>query len=233
MIAKRLQMVGRRSLGLFVAVVLSAFCGQPLFAQDSISQDAVNQIGVLLQEKDARTDVQQKLNSQLWYAIQASRGQAMTGVGEVYGSAVDAVKANASGVAKVRIRAVVSNALLNQIAAVGGTVQSASVPNQSIQATVPLSAVETLAANPDVQGIAPAARARNNVGALTSQGYISHKANQVVALGKTGAGVKVGVLSDSAEALAMLIATSDLPPDAIDVAPCDHSAKRPRAKARP
>lgn len=52
------------------------------------------------------------------------------------------------------------------------------------------------------------------VGALTSQGYISHTANQVVAMGINGTGVKVGVLSDSASAarVAALMGTGDLGP---------------------
>jgi hypothetical protein len=52
------------------------------------------------------------------------------------------------------------------------------------------------------------------VGALTSQGYISHTANQVVAMGINGSGVKVGVLSDSASAarVAALMGTGDLGP---------------------
>jgi hypothetical protein len=52
------------------------------------------------------------------------------------------------------------------------------------------------------------------VGALTSQGYISHTANQVVAMGINGTGVKVGVMSDSASAarVAALIASGDLGP---------------------
>jgi hypothetical protein len=46
-----------------------------------------------------------------------------------------------------------------------------------------------------------------------SQGYISHAANQAIALGYQGSGVTVGVLSDSASAsrIAALIATGDLP----------------------
>jgi hypothetical protein len=52
------------------------------------------------------------------------------------------------------------------------------------------------------------------IGALTSQGYISHTANQVVAMGIDGTGVKVGVMSDSASAarVAALMASGDLGP---------------------
>src|SRR5262249_40035415 len=52
-----------------------------------------------------------------------------------------------------------------------------------------------------------------NVGALTTQGYIAHRANLAFKAGYTGAGVKVGVLSDSASATRVnaLIASGDLP----------------------
>jgi hypothetical protein len=55
------------------------------------------------------------------------------------------------------------------------------------------------------------------IGALTSQGYVLHRANLVVGTGVNGAGVKVGVLSDSASAarIAALIATGDLPANAL------------------
>jgi len=218
MIAMGLQMLGRRSVRFFMAVVLAALCGQSIYAQETISQGAVDQISALLQEKEARTSEQQKLGSQLWYALQASRGQAMAGLSDVYGSAVDAVAPNAAGVARVTIKANVSDALLNQITALGGTVRYASVPDQSIQATVPLTALESLAANADVHRIVPAAQVRSNVGALTSQGYISHKANLVVNnLHFNGTGVKVGVLSDSVDALVPLIASGDLPADTVVV----------------
>lgn len=213
MIEKGLQMIGRRSMRIFVAAVLGCVCGQPPYAQVLMNQVAVDQIGALLHEKEARTSAQQKLGSQLWYALQTSRGQAVApGLSEVYASAVDAVKPDASGATKVVIKGVVSNRLQKRIAGLGGSVKYVSVRNQSILATVPLASLEALAADPNVHHIAPAARAITNVGALTSQGYISHKANQVVAMGPNGTGVKVGVLSDSVDALAMLIGTGDLPP---------------------
>jgi len=208
---RKWQVLGRRSARVFLTIAFLCWCGQLLFAQVSYSQGAASQIGALLQEKETRTSVQQKLDSQLWYALQASRGQAMAGASEVYATAVDAVKPDPFGFVRVDISAIVSNALLNQIAALGGSVTFASAPDQLILATVPLATLETLAANPDVRHIAPAARARTNVGALTSQGYISHKANQVVGMGYDGTGVKVGILSDSVDALATLIATGDLP----------------------
>jgi hypothetical protein len=209
--AKDLQRIGRRLSRPFVSALLASWCAQFAYAQGAATPEVLNQIGALLGEKQARTGVQQKLGSQLWYALQASRGQMVPGVSDIYGSALDRVKPDVNGRATVTISADGSSGLPSQIAAVGGTVRFASANGRSIVASVPLNALETLAANPAVQHIGAASHARTNAGSLTSQGYVSHKANQVVASGPNGTGVKVGVLSDSVDALNALIATGDLP----------------------
>jgi Subtilase family/PEP-CTERM motif len=227
----------RRYAGGVAAVLLVSIGGPVLFAQGTIDPNVANQIGALLQDKANRTGGQEKLDSQLWYALQASRGQMVAGVSDVYASAVDTVKANVFGYTRVDISAIVSIGLLDQIAGLGGTVTFSSAQLQAISATVPLTALEALAANSDVRHIAPAAQFATNrvlspkmlpaprriakfnslglpffIGALTSQGYISHQANLVSSLlGKNGTGVKVGVMSDSVDALASLIVTGDLP----------------------
>jgi hypothetical protein len=216
---KTLQMM----LRLLASVLLAALCVQPVQAQlrstnpGGLAQigipakpDALAQISVLLQEKEARSSAQQKIGSQLLYALQASHGPAQPNVAKIYADAA-AAAVDSAGRSKVIIRASVSPPLLKQIERVGGTVTFVSVRDQSIAATVPLAALEALAANPDVRRIAPAPHVTTNVGALTSQGYISHKANQAFGMGYRGAGVKVGVLSDSVDALAAMIATGDLP----------------------
>ena len=81
------------------------------------------------------------------------------------------------------------------------------------------SALPLLAAN----GFYPSLRSLPNlhvqpfVGAVTTQGYVTHMANRSVPLGYDGTGVRVGVLSDSASAsrVAALIASGDLPPDVV------------------
>ncbi len=60
------------------------------------------------------------------------------------------------------------------------------------------------------------------IGSLTSQGFITHGANvAATTYGAKGTGVKVGILSDSAEALSMLIGTGDLPAGTLNVADID------------
>jgi len=108
----------------------------------------------------------------------------------------------------------VSDALVDEIVALGGTVVDRSDQWGSIRASMPLAALETLAARADVASISSKAEAKTNAGSLTSQGLISHQANVVINnMGYDGSGVTVGVLSDSASParVAALIASGDLP----------------------
>ncbi len=201
------------------AAVIAACCA-PLaaFAQATGRMPVGTEpMGTILQEKALRTPVQQKIGSQLWYALQASRGQANAAVGSVYDSAESGARVDAASRVRVSIRGPVSDSLKAQIGAAGGTVLYVASTGQSLVASVPLEAVEALAAHPDLNRIVPAARAHTNVGALTSQAYISHKANLVVNAGIDGTGVRVGVLSDSADATPGLISSGDLPADTVIV----------------
>jgi hypothetical protein len=56
------------------------------------------------------------------------------------------------------------------------------------------------------------------IGSVSSQGLITHGANVVQSAGANGNGIRVGVLSDSAEFIPNLIVTGDLPPDTQNVA---------------
>ena len=96
---------------------------------------------------------------------------------------------------------------------IDGEVPGSAVASHTLRAHVSASDLATLAASSDVRSLHEASRATTNVGSVTSQGYITHTANKAVALGVTGAGVNVGVLSDSASPaeVAALIASGDLP----------------------
>ncbi len=85
------------------------------------------------------------------------------------------------------------------------------------RAHVGLTELLKVAEQGEVQSIAEPSGAHTNVGSVTSQGYVAHRANSVISSGITGAGVKVGVLSDSASAsrVAALIASGDLPADTV------------------
>jgi hypothetical protein len=105
-------------------------------------------------EKEGRTAAQQKIDSQLLYEIYRARGEAeQKGVppGET------GVRIDTRGRALVDVRAPVTAALDRAIRRVGGVVLSSTSSHQSIIARIPLLKLETLAAEPSVRFIVPAA----------------------------------------------------------------------------
>jgi len=214
----RFQRFSRRAAGLTLLAVAAAAASAGALAQSAAVADAatLSRIHSLLQEKESRTATQAKLSSTLWYALQYHRGQMVPGLQTMYTHAVREAAADAQGRVKVDITATVSPQALAHLRDLGGVVEYASAQHGAIRATLPIHALEQLAAHPAVRFIAPAARATTNVGALTSQGYISHKANFAVAGGHTGAGVIVGVMSDTVKTsggtdmIAYLKSTGDL-----------------------
>ncbi|MCC6342654.1 MAG: S8 family serine peptidase [Bryobacterales bacterium] len=77
----------------------------------------------------------------------------------------------------------------------------------------PLSALRGFAARPDIVSLTARLGLGLFVGSLSTQGDITHAANLARRnFGINGSGVRVGVLSDSAEAVPFLIGTGDLPP---------------------
>jgi hypothetical protein len=228
-ITKTFDTVVRRSAQLCATVLLASLCAQPALAQHvnaqppraqpspvqkpggPIAQSALDQITALLQEKDARSSTERKLSSQLMYALHAGQGRVSPPIAKLYANAREAIAPGGADSAKLTINARVTVTLLKQIEALGGTLIYTAPARQTVTANMPLAAIETLAANPNVFRIAAAPKVTTNAGSLTSQGYVSHKARETVNAGHTGAGVKVGVLSDSVDFLAPLIGTGDLP----------------------
>jgi len=247
-----------RTRGLVVgaAFLASLFGAASDASAQDISDSAYQQIRALLMEKQTRTAVQRKLSASLVYAANAARGVSTAGMGTDLGNPSTSLNMGPQG-ALVKIKATVSNELLNTIGQMGGRVIYSSAPRGSIQARVPVNFIEALAARGDVAAISASFPPRLNgmplasllrasrlprkigvlpfnpqqylgvsffIGSLTSQGFITHGANTAASTyGATGAGLKVGILSDSAESLSFLIGTGDLPPGAQDVAPIDQT----------
>jgi hypothetical protein len=183
----------------------------PAHAGEVLTTQAVSQIRALMQEKAARTPAQQRIDSHLLAAYRMSRGLPVAQGIPVLPSVWKRVKLQAGNVVKVDIRAEVSPTLLAALAKVGATIESAFPEYDAIRARIPLGAVENVASLAGVRFVEPAQEAMTNAGSVTSQGDAAHKAPQVRALGLTGAGVKIGVMSDGVDSLATSISTGDVP----------------------
>lgn len=183
-------------------------CGD-MFAQ--VSDLTRAQVSALMGDKEARTPVQRKISSQLLMEIKLRRdGFINKAVPKLRSS----VPLERDGRVKVDIDATVSAQLLKAIAAAGGTVLGSFPADQKVRAILPLETVEAVAARGDVKFIRPAARAMLNTGSVNSEGDVAHRANSARTAGATGAGVTVGVLSDSIDdpqgSLGAAIASGDI-----------------------
>jgi subtilisin family serine protease len=189
-------------------IVGSLFAVSGYAQTDSISDSAQNDIASIMDVKDSFSTGEQKLSSTLAFASRQATGKPVGAAA----SLIDPASADPTRMVVVSISCTATPDLQNEIVARGGSVQAVSPSNDRIEATVPLVQLEGLASRSDVGSIRQSAIKTTNIGSLTSQGYIAHRANTAVASGQTGAGVKIGVLSDSASAtrVAALMASGDL-----------------------
>ena len=110
--------------------------------KSDLPPSAIGQIESILKEKAARTPAQQKISSQLLYAMKTQRGEDVArGVQKLR----TGVKVEADGTTLVDIKAQVTKEVLTQIEVLGGTVISSFPQYQAIRARIPLGQIEALA----------------------------------------------------------------------------------------
>lgn len=229
---------GTRLVGL---ACLVAFTALPSFAQ-VMSHAAARQINDIMAAKSSFTTAEKKLSSSLAFASRHQSGRLPISVASAIHN-----PAGPDGMVRVDIRGSISQGLLDHIGNLGGQVTGSFPQSRFLQANVPLWAVSAIAGHAGVASIREADRMKVNraispvrgdpakvallrgqlgspkglsffIGSLTSQGYVSHQAQQVIGnYGFKGSGVKVGVLSDSASParVAALIASGDLPANTV------------------
>jgi uncharacterized repeat protein (TIGR01451 family) len=194
-----------------VLCLLAALPAAVAEAQDRLAPQALRQMQALLAEKASRTPVQRRIDSQLLAASRVRQGREVArGIPDLP-SIWDRVLLLPGDIVLVDIRATVTPVLLEGLRRQGARIESAHAEYDAVRARIPLARVETVAALDGVAFVEPAHLAVTNTGAVTSQGDAAHRAPQARALGLTGAGIKVGVLSDGVGSLATSQATGDLP----------------------
>lgn len=182
------------------------------------------QVEAIMEEKASRTPAEQKVDSNLLYAVnEAETGVAVDGAPQLQ-STVEAP----GGTVVVDITGDVTGGLLRTISAVGGRVVAKVPAFDAVRAELPITAVDQLAAQGDVREVRPADEATTNratggddastasVGLGNNEADVTHGANLARdQYGVDGTGVKVCVLSDGVTTLADRQASGDLP--AVDV----------------
>jgi hypothetical protein len=183
-------------------VTVSWAAGPVVHAQ--INPTFLQQIAAIHAERGSRTPAQKKIHSQLLFAARQAAGVVPVPGAEKLRSSL---RAESDGRFRVKITATVTPELLTAIHTMGGTVLNSYPEYRAVYALLPPSRFETLAARADVVFIGvPSGRSLNGASARTAvetavndpEGDVAHAANVArTAYGVTGAGVKVGVLSDN------------------------------------
>ncbi|GJL65233.1 MAG: hypothetical protein NPIRA05_02040 [Nitrospirales bacterium] len=185
-----------------------------------ITQSALQQIQALAYEKSSRSPVQQKISSRLWYASKMRRGDAIASGVATLRSRVEFRRDNTT---LVDIQADISESVLAQIEAAGGTIVNQFPKYRAIRAKVSIDQIEQVAGIPEVQFIKPVDKmmtnSHNSSAVNISEGDVAHKVDQArESFGVDGTGIKIGVLSDGVDSLSERQATGDLP-DNVTVLP--------------
>ncbi|MBV8200788.1 MAG: hypothetical protein JOZ15_09220, partial [Acidobacteria bacterium] len=176
---------------------------------------AVAEIQVLMSEKAARTPAQLKMDSNLVYALLRQRQDPrLAGLTRLRVPGPDP-----DGTMEIDVKAVSPGGvkpILARLQGLGAHVVSVQARYGSIRARLPLAAAETVAAMPEVRSVRRASRAIFEH--FDSEGDATHRAAPARAFfGADGAGVKICVLSNGVDSLALLQSEGDLP--AVDVQP--------------
>src|SRR5258708_6657980 len=208
----RIVLYNKLSLNFKVIVTLFFFALASASSFAQISDSASNQIAEVLAFKKTFSPAEQKMSSNLVLLSRRARHMPLGNLAKF----INEGKMDAQGQVMVTIGADLSPSLMSSRVMSNLVKTEGQIPQQdSREGRVhghvhPVDLLE-LAGHPDVKFLREADGYRTNVGAVTSQGYVSHAANKVVALGITGAGVTVGVMSDSASParVAALIASGD------------------------
>jgi len=194
-------------LGLSTGLLL---CARPraAVAQDGISLSAWQQIQALGNEKRSRTPAQQKMDSNMVLALKKNRGVLPA---ELQSLDLGMAKPADDGRIEVDIRADVTDALLATIKSGGGEIINSHPKYNAIRTRITLEQAEALAALPAVKFIRPGEQFMTNK-LTTSAGDHAHRADTArTNFSITGAGIKIGVLSDGVDSSNTLIASGDLP----------------------
>ena len=197
---------------------LTALALLPSVVHAQISDSAAKQIAEIMALKKSFTPSEQKMSFNLVLLSREAQGT----LPDSLKSLIDRSDVDSNGQPIVLVDGYVGPSLLANDAMYGvekvdGKVPAAAYASGKVRAHVDAEDLADLAASSDVKQLRDPEHFTTNAGAVTAQGYISHGANKVIAGGVTGAGVRVGVLSDSASAtrVSALIASGDLPSDTV------------------
>lgn len=192
---------------LLSTTIAVAFTGLA-FAQD-LPEAVRAQVHAIQADKAARSSSQRKLVTSLRYLSREASGLlAVEGVPDL----TSRVELEKDGRVTVDITAAPTVALKKAIEDVGGTVIYESTRWSSVRACLPPTQLAAIAGRADVKRIAKGSKATPHAARVINEADPAHKAPTTRAgFGVNGAGIKVGVISDSADHYLDSLAKGELP----------------------
>lgn len=185
---------------------------------DAIAPSALKQIQEIYKFKASLTPAEQKMSSNLALLHRIAEGKNVGSLAKL----ASPLPKDSQGRIEVVVSGYMTSSLLTSNAMKGADRVNGNIPVSAFQtgkihAHLKEAQLLELAASSDVKSISEPHGYHTNVGSVTSQGYVAHRANSVIAGGINGTGIKVGVLSDSASAtrVSALIASGDLPANTV------------------
>jgi subtilisin-like proprotein convertase family protein len=203
-----------------------------------LAPSAVRQIQAIVNEKLSRTPTERKISSTLLSMAKTRKRRASSAPAE---GLKPLVAERPDGRVDVEILGPTTKRVVERLEKAGGQVLYGHVKGESLRALVPVEAIELIAALAEVRGIRPTLfavteRLRSDLGrgidrivlrkrgsgavtdapdgTIVSEGDRAHRADTARHFfGLTGAGVTIGVLSDSNDFLEDSIARGELPAD--------------------
>lgn len=199
---------------LATAAVLLAGILVPPASAATISASAQQQMAQIAAFKDSLSPAEQKMSLQLVLQARAAQGQPLGVMSKFLVRESSTLPVTVSG---YMTPSLLTSPAMRGIDKVNGQIPSSVYSSGRAAAHVSATDLLAIASHPDVTSLRESLGVHTNAGSVTSQGFVAHQANQVIASGINGAGVRVGVLSDSATPgrVAALIASGDLPSNTV------------------
>jgi hypothetical protein len=183
----------------------------PPVAEGRLRPEVLAQIGAVLAEKAQRTPAQAKIDSHLLFAMRVARGETPVGGERLRRAIVARVPVDEQQRTRVEIKGKIDGALLVALGDLGAEAIAAYPEYGSLNVTLPLARLEEAAALPEVRFIGLLPKRRFNAGPDTNGDTAHAGPTTRSALGISGFGVKVGVMSDGVNSLATQQSGGHLP----------------------
>ncbi|RYG41671.1 hypothetical protein EON79_20350, partial [bacterium] len=202
----------RWTASLIAMAAVSAFAQSMSPAQKAAvfnSPKFQSQLRAAYREKNSRTPGMRKMSQDLVFTVRMAKGENIRA--GLPGLKLPQI-ARRDGTVDVEFSATINSLLVSQLRVLGADVHSVYPSYRSLTARIPVRALESAALLPGVSFVKSVGKWVRNAGTQQTQGDKSMRTDELrTTYGLTGAGVKMGVLSDSDDSREAGQASGDLP----------------------